>query len=388
MSKTHSVLGASSAHRWLACPGSVRLSEGIPKISSAYADEGTAAHSLAERCLRENKTAYSYLGANIAVRNNVFTVTEDMAAAVQIYLDTVLADYSLAGPQASLCYERKFKLNWLRDGLWGTNDAMVGQPFGLLQVYDYKHGAGVTVDVLDNAQMMYYALGGAHAGTYEEVELVIVQPRADHPAGPVRRCRMSIDSLMTWAKEVLLPGAEATDAPDAPVVAGEHCKFCPAMAICPAQKANAMAVAKTVFADKPVAPPLPTAMSFEDLRKVLDVAKMIESWLGACQEYVKMMLENGLVTPEKAGYKLVAGRKGNRAWIDEDTAAATLEIELGDAAYTKKLLSPAQAEKLAGKKTIEKLTTQPPGKPALAPISDPREALPANPTTVFEEVEL
>ena len=40
--KPHAILGASSSHRWLACPGSIRLSAGMPGTSSVYADEGTA----------------------------------------------------------------------------------------------------------------------------------------------------------------------------------------------------------------------------------------------------------------------------------------------------------------------------------------------------------
>ena len=48
----HSVLGASSAHRWLACTPSARLSEKLDKRygrkESAFAAEGTKAHELGE----------------------------------------------------------------------------------------------------------------------------------------------------------------------------------------------------------------------------------------------------------------------------------------------------------------------------------------------------
>ena len=45
----HAKLSPSSAERWMTCPGSVALSEGYADRSSAVADEGTAAHELAER---------------------------------------------------------------------------------------------------------------------------------------------------------------------------------------------------------------------------------------------------------------------------------------------------------------------------------------------------
>ena len=50
--ETHALLSASSSHRWLNCPPSVRLSEGIPDQGSDYAREGTDAHSLCEGLLR------------------------------------------------------------------------------------------------------------------------------------------------------------------------------------------------------------------------------------------------------------------------------------------------------------------------------------------------
>ena len=76
--RAHASLGASSASRWMACPGSVRLSEGMPNISSDYAREGTAAHELAEMCLRQGKPASAFLEQEI----EGFEVTEDMAEAV------------------------------------------------------------------------------------------------------------------------------------------------------------------------------------------------------------------------------------------------------------------------------------------------------------------
>ena len=38
-------------YRWATCPGSVRLSKGIPNRSSKYAQEGTDAHEWAAKIL-------------------------------------------------------------------------------------------------------------------------------------------------------------------------------------------------------------------------------------------------------------------------------------------------------------------------------------------------
>ena len=205
-----------------------------------------------------------------------FPIDQEMVDAVGVYYDTVMEDYAEAGPHAELHVERRFNLNWLigfdwdeeaaeadpqyvspsgirrvwddalqglvlrhADGrpchgpMFGTNDASLLLPYDLLRVYDYKHGQGVVVEVEDNSQELYYALGIAEevGWCFDELELVIVQPRAPHADGAVRRWRCSAARLREFAQE-LKAAAEAVDQHDAPVVAGEWCTFCPVAAYC------------------------------------------------------------------------------------------------------------------------------------------------------------
>ena len=53
MPDVHALLGPSSAHMWMACPPSARLSEGIEDEGSEYAKEGTLAHRIGELLLRK-----------------------------------------------------------------------------------------------------------------------------------------------------------------------------------------------------------------------------------------------------------------------------------------------------------------------------------------------
>jgi hypothetical protein len=286
--------------------------------------------------------------------------------------------------------EKKIDLGWLYPGMFGRNDALVGELFGVLYVYDFKYGAGVAVEVEENPQEMYYGLGAVQGDAYEEVELVIVQPRAHHPKGPGPGGPPTTDALQAWGKEVLLPRAEATTAPDAPLSVGEHCRFCPVLAICPAQQAHAITVAQEAFADTPAAPPAPETLTPDKLRRVLDAAGIVEEWLNACRSYVRAMLERGALKPEEVGYKLVHGKKGHRKWQNESAAAALLGLELGEDAYVKTLLSPAQAEKALGKDrkaTLKGMIVDGAPGVALVPLSDAREAI-APAITVFEEVEI
>ena len=73
----HSKIGASSMKRWQACPGSVKLSEGIESRSSVFAEEGTKAHELAEKWLNEGEHA-------------VAGYPVDMVEHVSVYIDAVM----------------------------------------------------------------------------------------------------------------------------------------------------------------------------------------------------------------------------------------------------------------------------------------------------------
>lgn len=46
--KAHALLSASSAKKWIHCPPSAMLEASLPDENSAYAEEGTLAHSICE----------------------------------------------------------------------------------------------------------------------------------------------------------------------------------------------------------------------------------------------------------------------------------------------------------------------------------------------------
>lgn len=423
----HSKLGASSSKRWINCPGSVRECAPFPNISTVYADEGTAAHFLAEQCLRNDEWAASYIGQDICVPaesrdpffslpggadeaelfgdSRVFTVDEEMSEAVQVYLDTI-REVKSSNPGAEIRVEHKFHLAHLHPDLWGTCDCVIVLPFDRLIVVDYKHGRGVAVDATENTQAMMYALGAAVDEGIDTVEVVIVQPRAPHREGPVRRWTTSKVELEAWGQEVLLPAALATENPEAPLHAGdEHCKFCVAGAVCPAKREAALAEAGVAFDDGmfpvPVEqqPPLPDVRSMtpQQAARILSLRPMLKDFMTNVEDYVRGALETGRFQPGEDGLdlKLVQGNPGHRKFSSPKTAMGRLFPILRGKETEIKLLSPAQVQKrieaglkdgtvrqrdlgdLTPKQFVDTLVFRPEGKACLVPLSDPRPALSA-----------
>lgn len=361
----HAKLSASGSARWLACPGSVAAERGIADSSSFAAAEGTAAHELGEMCLVNGTNTSDYLGQMLP-DNNEWEVTPEMADAVQVYVDYVRG---LGGIPS---YEIRVDFSdWVPEG-FGTSDAIVIDG-DTLRVCDLKYGKGIRVDAEDNSQGLLYALGAYndYAMIYDikRVVIAIIQPRLDH----ISEWEISTADLLKWG-EWASSRADMCLEPDAVRVAGEkQCQWCKAQAKCPAQKQHAERIAMVDFDDVSEQKPVNT-LTDDELRQALEGKKLVLSWLDAVEKLVVERLNAG---EGFDGFKLVAGRSV-RQWSNEADAEKALADMLGDDAYTKKLLSPAQAEKSLGKakaKDIADYVVKAEGKPTLAPESDKRKAV-------------
>jgi len=159
----HSPLGASGAYRWIPCPGSVRLAIGYKDEASPFALEGTAAHGLADLCLRSGIDAWEMIGEAYPVDGHeggaYVEYTKDMADAVQVYLDSVRSRYPDRN-QGNFFVEYGFHCPDIHPLFYGQSDLVyVDEEDRRLDVDDYKHGAGIVIDVQENPQNMYYACG-------------------------------------------------------------------------------------------------------------------------------------------------------------------------------------------------------------------------------------
>jgi hypothetical protein len=342
----------------MACPGSVAAEAGIPDQTSRFAEEGTLAHNLMEEAL----------GSGMPCSR--LSVDSEMVEHVQTYVDYV---NSLVLPGDSVFIERRVDFSeWVPEG-FGTADTVVMNG-DRIHIVDLKYGKGVPVYAENNPQAMLYALGAyaefSFVADFDTVRISIVQPRLDS----ISEWEISVTDLLKFG-ETARQAAEATQDPNAKRIPGEkQCRFCKAKATCPALYKM---TADTLMADfeQIDEAPQPNKLTDEQLRVAIENKPLIEAWLGSVELVVKQRLIDG---GKFDGFKLVEGRTV-RKWSNEDQAGELLVDLLGESSsYTKKIISPAQAEKLLGKKDkalIADEIVSPRGAVTLAKKSDPRPAI-------------
>lgn len=428
MSAGHSTLGGSSAERWISCPGSIRLAAELPSSvverSSRAAAEGTAAHQLLEWCLKSDKSPDEFPMKEIAVKDwpkERFEVDDEMKDAVQVCLDLVAEIPRRVGPM-ELFVEKHVKPLPERDDIWGTADVRLLENFGELHVIDYKHGKGHLVDVECNPQLMFYGLGALESLREEgyddvtKVVLWIVQPRGRSIGGEITEpCSgFSVEELQAlsesgvrhWATTVeeldhfagvLRAAAQRTEEPDAPLVSGDHCTFCPAKAVCPTLESDVLALfGEPEFSDS-VALADPPRHDPARIGKLLGIVERWDLFVRALKDLAQRMAEDG---QDVAGWKLVRKRSNRRWKVDEAEVLARLEsfsaVDPADLVTTPQLRSPAQVEKALTRakvkkkvrdEVLEKLVEKPEGGLTLVPNSDGRPRVEAqNPLDLFPEI--
>lgn len=392
--RAHAKLSPSAAHRWIECPGSIAACEGIPNKSSSFADEGTAAHELCEACLHDKADADSCIGDTIMVKGEPYEVTEEMAEAVQIYLDFVRELYEGAEVEV----EAKLDLSHIPGMAFGTGDFCAYEPLrllvdragdadrevgGVLTIVDFKYGKGVPVEVKDNPQLLTYAIGVArryHNRGIKKIRCAVIQPRCPHRDGPVRVQEYDAVDLLDFEAD-LTAAALATAEPDAPRRAGDWCKFCPAAPGCGEFAAEALEVARDVFAPGDEDLRDPVLMSSDQLANALRRVYVLKAWLKRMEEYAHAEAMAGRLP---TGFKLVP-KRATRHWKDEAEIDVFL-LSLGVDPYEQKTISPAQADKLLKKRKglIEPYVDRISSGTNLVPLEDSREPARPEVENVFE----
>ena len=368
------------------CPGCVSLCEGLPRTSKPAAEEGSAAHWLAEQALSAHFGVKPWewpLGKWIAKDSNGYKivpakgkgphfweVTGEMINHITVYTTLVIETAKKRSAQVYL--ERRVGV---LDRCYGTADAIIYEPKKRAMVVDFKYGAGVSVDAEDNEQLLCYAAGVFSMDTaVTEIEVVIVQPRDRNNSEAIRRWNIQAHTLKAWVKNNLQPAAAKALSENAPLKAGPWCRWCEADAICPEVVNIALATAGADFADVKV--PDPRALADADLARVLNASQLIRDWAASVEEYALERMQAGVPVE---GWKLVQ-KKANRKWADEDKVRGALTRFRHDI-YDLKLKSPKGMEDLLKergedpKKVLDGLWIIPDNGLTIAPATDKRKAI-------------
>lgn len=391
--EAHARLSPSGSKKWFACPGSITLEEPIPNVSSTYADDGTAMHEIAARCLTEHRPASKYIGEYVVVslphepvRKVLFD--EDMAELVQGYVQTMY----LKSNGRKYWVERRVNFSEFCGvpNQFGTADFIsLDERDGELAVDDLKTGYKF-VNVIRNSQLMCYALGAlamlrdeedddlAGTGVKENafvfarrkgiktIRLGIYQPRVDGHSEDT----ITLAELEAFAKTLREKAERVEDgkrehgvipienwnriylnqAPN-----DEECAFCRAMSTCPSAQRTLQEFMMDGFdeiisgeATKP-ADKLPEILNvrtdklrLELLNRLMKLAPFVEDMILAVRAETERVL---LLGDELPDFGLAQGRKGNKKFIDPETVETMLNKQMRvprEHIYNFKLKSPTQ----------------------------------------------
>lgn len=412
MSEGHAYCAPSDWEGWSRCPGKPALEELEPDSTSPDAEWGSRAHEITAQVLRD------WLPRRKDTLQAMLTSLEcpkDMAEPITLCLEHLAARvdaYRAQGAQVTLLVEQRLDISTVtgEKGARGTADVVLIVRFkdkpSILEVWDWKFGAGVVVEVIDNGQLQIYALAAlaTHAlmDEFSEINLVILQPRVKTTPSEWRITPTQLyefGAKVTEAAALSLSLRGQTEAVSFLEPGDKQCRFCRAKYRCPALTKQ---VHQEVFGDlqaedDPAAVPIPV----EDrvfmldpkaraalLGRAMSRVKRIEDWCLATRAAVERELLAGKPVD---GWKLVEGRKGARQWKDPETIKALVETDL-DAEVAKQcfstpqLLSPAQLEVLLQREkpelweTVQTLVSQSEGKPSVAPATDKRPSWTGKPS--------
>lgn len=377
--RSHALLSASGAGRWLNCTPSARLEDSCgERESSAYAAEGTLAHELSElyisRDILGNITEQEF-DARLEEIMSSDLFNEEMLDVVPIYTEycaAQLAEAKTTNQLATMYIEQKLDLTQFVPDSFGTADCIIVND-NIMEVIDLKYGKGVPVYADWNKQLMLYGLGALrkYDAMYDiqEVRLTIVQPRINN----ISSWQISTIELLEWAGKELVPKAKLAFEGKGELNAGAWCRFCVVRNRCRKLYEQQLEIAKHEFAD-------PELLTDEEIAEIVKRTPKLIEWANSIAEYAqtKAVTENKMWP----GLKLVEGIS-RRKWLDEDKASNVIFArcpELSeDEIFNMKLKPITSIEKIMGKKRFEEILSdmviKPQGKPTLVPVEDKRPAM-------------
>lgn len=396
----HALASPSKASMFLHCANSLAMNEGQPEGDKRAADLGTDKHELMTLCLQFGKQAMDYADH---VLKKGHRVNREFAVDVQTVIDNVrerIRSYELRGCMVVVELEQDLPIEHItgEKEATGRGDVLLivtwPDRHSSLDVIDAKFGYQ-EVKAEENEQLMMYGSGGllkfGLSEDFSEVNLVIEQP-ARGVSDEWSATPAAIEEWVEWAKprayNAIVIHKTRNERPlDVQYFAPSEktCMWCKAKAVCPALLAKVEAEIGLDFGqiEEPFAS-MVALVPLETLGPKFQALELIEDWIKAVRARIELEVFAGRTVP---GVKVVAGRRGNRQWADDDVAEKMLKEQFRlklDQMYSFKLLGPKPILELLKTqprrlKKIETLVVQPDGKPHVVHESDKRPAIQTKP---------
>lgn len=274
---THHPHSPSQLARQAACPGSFALSAQAGPADTVdqtdYASEGDLLHARVVTGVTNDLTAeQAELVEQCIKTRDILTA----GAEVQHELDLTLRD----GDNTILTAGRADVV-----AVWRNEN---GVPVKAM-VIDWKFGRVLVRESADNLQLAAYSAMVAQATGAPTVEAVVFQPRVS------RDFEVYPFTKFAEITKVIAAVIAKANAPGMVLQAGDHCRYCPAMALCPEQRRQSTAIT--------VLPP-PAAGEVVDPQRLADrltLARRVKRFCETIEGAAKAYLAQGGTIP---GYRL------------------------------------------------------------------------------------
>lgn len=236
----HSIIPPSSAARRVQCNASNFMEMMYPETEeSDESREGTASHELAATMVDSASRARTNWPADAVgqMASNGVVWSQDSYDGAEMYADAVY-DVMTATGVFTPKIEQRVDISCIHPESWGTPDCwLLDKKTQTLYIWDYKYGHR-PVEVRGNWQLIEYTAGildGLEVGGYQDqqitVVMTIVQPRAPHRDGPIRRWVVKASDLRGPINRLTATEAAALGA-DPDTRTGAECLDCTARLAC------------------------------------------------------------------------------------------------------------------------------------------------------------
>jgi len=343
------VMGGSTAARRINCAGSLVAEKNSPEqAESEFATQGSLFHAAMEllitadpRNMKEAEPLLTdLLGQDLGFGEQWAINQSQIDAKIRPALEawfTVFEKYEFD----DWFIEQRVSLESVISGAFGTCDILGKDMAKRLHVLDWKFGDGIPVAVEANIGLGFYAGAALYDDDPELMDfcdditgvvLHIVQPRVGSEV-----VLHTWETTEAWIEALVNQAAAAMDLalkPNAPFKPGSWCQFCRARPTCDAYLSmGSQALSKA-----------PESMDAVSLGDAMKKADLLKNWISDIYKIAQREMEGGAAIP---GFKLV-NKLPRRVWADDKQAEKdlrTAKVKVADI-FSKKLISPTQAEKL------------------------------------------